>query len=206
VQSRESRRTRPGTPWRSDPQQVVDEAPTWWWNPLSYVTDDTTAAKLAGHFAAGSREPGDKGDAFFDPAGKDLLAGMLLAASLDRRPITDVFGWLTDPDNREMVAIYSRSSAMTRWEWIRCLARPSTVRPALPHVVMVAPSGDWPFLAAPRPKSLTVPNWSGFAPVDVGSPLLLCAPWRHVLERLGRLDRNGAMRLISSSERRADQL
>lgn len=97
-----------GTTWVFDPQQVVDEAPTWWWNPLSYVTDDTTAAKLAGHFAAGSREPGDKGDAFFDPAGKDLLAGMLLAASLDGRPVTDVFGWLTDPDNREMVSILRR--------------------------------------------------------------------------------------------------
>jgi type IV secretory pathway TraG/TraD family ATPase VirD4 len=70
-----------GTTWVFDPQEVVDEEPTWWWNPLSYVTDDTTAAKLAGHFAAGSREAGDKGDAFFDPAGKDLLAGMLLAAA-----------------------------------------------------------------------------------------------------------------------------
>ncbi|MDM7886584.1 TraM recognition domain-containing protein [Curtobacterium sp. RHCKG23] len=97
-----------GTTWVFDPQEVVDEQPTWWWNPLSYVTDDTTAAKLAGHFAAGSREPGDKGDAFFDPAGKDLLAGMLLAASLDNRPITDVFTWLTDPDNREMVSVLRR--------------------------------------------------------------------------------------------------
>jgi type IV secretory pathway TraG/TraD family ATPase VirD4 len=94
-----------GTTWVFDPQQVVDEEPTWWWNPLSYVTDDTTAAKLAGHFAAGSREPGDKGDAYFDPAGKNLLAGMLLAASLDGRAITDVFTWLTDPDNREMVSV-----------------------------------------------------------------------------------------------------
>ena len=68
-----------------DPQEVVDEPPTWWWNPLSYVTDDTTAAKLAGHFTAGSLEPGDKDDAFFHPAGKDLLAGMLLPAALDGR-------------------------------------------------------------------------------------------------------------------------
>lgn len=94
-----------GTTWVFDPQQVVDEEPTWWWNPLSYVTDDTTAAKLAGHFASGSREPGDKGDAYFDPAGKNLLAGMLLAAALDGRAITDVFTWLADPDNREMVAV-----------------------------------------------------------------------------------------------------
>lgn len=85
-----------GATWVFDPQQVVDEEPTWWWNPLSYVTDDTTAAKLAGHFASGSREPGDKGDAYFDPAGKNLLAGMLLAAALDGRAITEVFTWLTD--------------------------------------------------------------------------------------------------------------
>jgi type IV secretory pathway TraG/TraD family ATPase VirD4 len=108
VQTTWSLRRKVGMVWVFDPQQVVDEEPTWWWNPLSYVTDDTTAAKLAGHFAAGSREPGDTGDAFFDPAGKDLLAGMLLAASLDGRPITDVFGWLTDPDNREMVGVLRR--------------------------------------------------------------------------------------------------
>nr|WP_199861919.1 TraM recognition domain-containing protein [Frigoribacterium sp. CFBP 8766] len=105
VETTRKMRDQVGTTWVFDPQQLVDEEPTWWWNPLSYVTDDTTAARLAGHFAAGSREAGDKGDAFFDPAGKDLLTGMLLAASLDQRPITDVFGWLTDPDNREMVSI-----------------------------------------------------------------------------------------------------
>ncbi|AJW80087.1 type IV secretory system conjugative DNA transfer family protein [Clavibacter michiganensis] len=97
-----------GTAWVFDPQQVVDEEPTWWWDPLSSVTDDTSAAKLAGHFAAGSREADDRGDAFFDAAGKDLLTGLLLAAAVDRRPITDVLGWLTDPDEREMVAILRR--------------------------------------------------------------------------------------------------
>ena len=108
VETTRSMRDKVGTTWVFDPQQLVNEEPTWWWNPLSYVTDDTTAARLAGHFAAGSREMGDKGDAFFDPAGKDLLAGMLLAAAIDNRPITDVFGWLTDPDNREMVSILRR--------------------------------------------------------------------------------------------------
>lgn len=42
------------------------------------------------------------------PSRKDLLAGMLLAAALDGRPITDVFTWLTDPDNRGMVSILRR--------------------------------------------------------------------------------------------------
>jgi type IV secretory pathway TraG/TraD family ATPase VirD4 len=97
-----------GTTWVFDPQQVAGEEPTWWWDPLSSVVDDQSAAKLAGHFAAGSREPDDRGDAFFDAAGKDLLTGLLLAAALDRRPITDVLRWLTDPDEREMVAVLRR--------------------------------------------------------------------------------------------------
>ena len=37
-----------------------------------------------------------------------FAAGLLLAASLDGRPITDVFTWLTDPDNREMVSVLRR--------------------------------------------------------------------------------------------------
>ncbi len=105
VQATRGLRDEVGTTWVFDPQQVVGEEPTWWWNPLSYVVDDTTAAKLAGHFDAGSRKSGDKGDAFFDPAGLDLLTGLLLAASLDGRPITQVFTWLTDPEDREAVGI-----------------------------------------------------------------------------------------------------
>ncbi|WP_344187372.1 type IV secretory system conjugative DNA transfer family protein, partial [Arthrobacter koreensis] len=61
------------------------------------VTDEVRAQKLAEHFAAGSRDPGAKTDAYFDPAGQDLLAGLLLAAALDQRSITDVYTWLTRP-------------------------------------------------------------------------------------------------------------
>lgn len=86
-----------GPVWVFDPQGIANETPSWWWNPLSYVTDEVRAAKLAEHFAAGSRDPGARTDAFFDPAGQDLLAGLLLAAALDRRPITDVYTWLTRP-------------------------------------------------------------------------------------------------------------
>lgn len=78
-----------------DPQGIVGDEPTWWWNPLSYVVDDTTALKLAEHFASGSKEPDSTPDAYFDPKGQAILAAYLLAASLDRRPITDVYLWLT---------------------------------------------------------------------------------------------------------------
>jgi type IV secretory pathway TraG/TraD family ATPase VirD4 len=97
-----------GPVWVFDPQGIALENPTWWWNPLSYVTDEVRAAKLADHFASGSRDPGAKTDAYFDPAGQDLLAGLLLAAALDGRPITDVYGWLTRPTEEEPIGILRR--------------------------------------------------------------------------------------------------
>lgn len=89
-------RSKTGDVWVFDPQQIAQEEPTWWWNPLSYVTDDVQAAKLAEHFAAASSSPGAKKDAYFDNAARDLLAALLLAAAEDHRPITDVYLWLTD--------------------------------------------------------------------------------------------------------------
>jgi type IV secretory pathway TraG/TraD family ATPase VirD4 len=94
-------RAESGEVWVFDPQGVAEEAPTWWWNPLSYVTDEATAAKLATHFATGSRDPGARPDAYFDTAGKNLLKAYLLAAALDNKPITQVYTWLTkQADNR----------------------------------------------------------------------------------------------------------
>ncbi|MFW5421086.1 type IV secretory system conjugative DNA transfer family protein [Nocardiopsis sp. CNT-189] len=93
------------TPWVFDPQQIATEEPTWWWNPLSYVTDEVKAAQLAGHFASGTRDASAQTDAFFDGAGKNLLAGLLLAAALDERPITDVYTWLTRPTDDTPVGI-----------------------------------------------------------------------------------------------------
>lgn len=94
-----------GPVWVFDPQSVALEEPAWWWNPLSYVTDEVRAARLADHFAAGSRGPDAKTDAYFDPAGQDLLSGLLLAAALDDRPITQVHTWLTRPTDDEAVDI-----------------------------------------------------------------------------------------------------
>lgn len=101
-----------GAVWVFDPQSItgqdMGEPTDWWWNPLSYVTDEVRAAKLAEHFAAGSRDPGARTDAFFDPAAQDLLAGLLLAAALDERPVTDVYRWLTRPTDDEPVRVLQR--------------------------------------------------------------------------------------------------
>ncbi|MBZ4016834.1 type IV secretory system conjugative DNA transfer family protein [Streptomyces purpurogeneiscleroticus] len=86
-----------GPVWVFDPQQVAQEAPSWWWNPLTYVTDIAKARKMADHFASGSRDAEASTDAFFDPAGQDLLANLLLAAATAGMPITQIYTWLSNP-------------------------------------------------------------------------------------------------------------
>ncbi|MFC7164461.1 type IV secretory system conjugative DNA transfer family protein, partial [Aquipuribacter hungaricus] len=96
-----------GPVWVFDPQGIVDEPTTgpgaWWWNPLTYVTDEVKASILADLIASASREPGARTDAFFDSAARELLAGLLLAAAVDSRPLTQVYLWLTDPSEDEPV-------------------------------------------------------------------------------------------------------
>ena len=94
-----------GPLWVFDPQGIVGEPPTWWWDPLTYVTDEVKAAQLAEIFAAYSRAADARTDAFFDPAAQDLLTGLLLAAALRGLPITDVYLWLTDPTDDQPVEI-----------------------------------------------------------------------------------------------------
>ncbi len=90
-----------GAVWVFDPQEVCGESPDWWWNPLSYITDEVKARELAEHFVASQRKEGAQTDAFFDSAGTDLLAGLLLAAAVAKRPITQVYSWLADQRNDE---------------------------------------------------------------------------------------------------------
>lgn len=94
--------------WVFDPQGVAGEAPTWYWDPLSWVRDggrdaQMRATELAGHFAAGG-EASSK-DAFFDPEGEDLLAALFLAAAMAEKPITQVFRWVTNPDDKDPIKI-----------------------------------------------------------------------------------------------------
>lgn len=94
-----------GDVWVFDPQGVAGEQPTWWWNPLSYVTDENKAGALAKHFYAGTHPPGTPPHPFFDKHAGDLLAALLLAAACDNRPITQIHGWLTDFAEDEAVEI-----------------------------------------------------------------------------------------------------
>ncbi|MBM6622524.1 TraM recognition domain-containing protein [Micrococcaceae bacterium RIT802] len=91
--------------WVFDPQKIAQEEPTWWWNPLSYVTDEDKAAKLTHHFAVASRGSGAKTDAHFEPKAEDLIASLFLAAALGNLPITDAYLWITSQECEDAVAL-----------------------------------------------------------------------------------------------------
>lgn len=91
--------------WVFDPQKIAQEEPDWWWNPLSYVTDEEKAYKLTQHFSVGSRVPGSKPDAYFDPKAEDILSSYFLAAALGDLPITQVYIWVTEQVSQEPIEI-----------------------------------------------------------------------------------------------------
>ncbi|WP_136611048.1 type IV secretory system conjugative DNA transfer family protein [Sinomonas albida] len=85
-----------GTVWAFNPQKISPDRASWWWNPLSYVVDDDHAQKLADIFKVAGRGPNVKGeDPYFDNEGRDMLAALLLAAALGKKPIVTVYDWIT---------------------------------------------------------------------------------------------------------------
>lgn len=97
-----------GAVWVFDPQRLIGEPAGWWWNPLSYVTDETKAADLADVFAAAHAEPQARSDAFFAPKGQKVVAALLLAAAAAGRTLDQVYTWVTDPDEDEPVTLLRR--------------------------------------------------------------------------------------------------
>ena len=84
--------------WVFDPQRVANSEPEFYWNPLSYVTDEDKAQSLAEQFADGDDGAAAKKDPYFDPEGQDLVANLLLASALAAEPITTVYERLTRRD------------------------------------------------------------------------------------------------------------
>jgi type IV secretory pathway TraG/TraD family ATPase VirD4 len=96
-----------GQVWAFDPQCLAGEQPTWWWNPLSYISGVgkpervDKATQLAAVLANYSRPAGARQDAYFEPKGEQLLACLLLAAAEAGEPVTMAFEWAADPtENR----------------------------------------------------------------------------------------------------------
>jgi type IV secretory pathway TraG/TraD family ATPase VirD4 len=103
-----------GPIWLFDPQRLAGGEPTWWWDPLSAVTDVRTARKLATIWATVGRDFDARVDPYFHPAGQELLAMMLLAAARGRRPVSDVYEWLTNANDDTPRELLARGDAM--WE------------------------------------------------------------------------------------------
>ncbi|HSA51316.1 MAG TPA: TraM recognition domain-containing protein [Yinghuangia sp.] len=100
VDATRASRERHGHVWVFDPQQQASEPPSWYWDPLSYVGNSIVRAiKMTGRFSSINRPAHARSDAFFEPAAEDLISHMLLAASLDDKPITQVYTWLTRPND-----------------------------------------------------------------------------------------------------------
>jgi type IV secretory pathway TraG/TraD family ATPase VirD4 len=101
-------RERTGTVWTLDPEQLAGERPSWWWNPLSYVTSDRKAAELTGAFVDAYRHPESRPDGFFDPKGEKLVEAFLRAAALEGRPLTDCYEWTNRPHDETPARILER--------------------------------------------------------------------------------------------------
>lgn len=107
-------RERIGQVFCFDPQGIVGESPTWWWNPLSAVTDESKAYDLAEVFAKAEMESvsSSANGNFFEQRATTLLRGLFLAAAVSQGQalrdgdsyqgekfwLRDVQGWIAAPD------------------------------------------------------------------------------------------------------------
>ena len=106
-----------GRVWVLDPQDKATglDNTRWYFDPLDFVRRDQwwdgNAEELAEIFnAATSRgEAGSDPNAYFYSQAVDLLASLFLAAALEGRPITDVYGWVSNLEDSTPVQILSGS-------------------------------------------------------------------------------------------------
>lgn len=111
-------RARQGRLWVFDAQGITGTTADWWWSPLSYVApldprtgralrlpsgevaaSEIRAERLAAQLVASARPAGAKVDAYFDTEAENLLSLMLLAAACAEQPVTEVYTWLTKPED-----------------------------------------------------------------------------------------------------------
>lgn len=91
--------------WVFDPQDLAGTRQSWWWNPLSYVTDYVQASALADMFLSAEDVSNKDGTDMWDRWACQLIAPMLLAAALAGRPLTALQPWLADQTNDEAVLL-----------------------------------------------------------------------------------------------------
>lgn len=96
--------------WVFDPQNIASTQQAWWWNPLTYVRSIADAQDLAKVFDDCVREAGSSKSAYFDTEGRNLVANLLMAASLKPgADITQVLRWLNNPQDDEPAVLLRES-------------------------------------------------------------------------------------------------
>lgn len=99
-----------GRVWVFDAQQITSKAaPSWWIDFNDYVTDEIRAHKLAKIWMDASGPADAKRDAYFDSAGPNLLAGLLLACAVAKKPLSQVFLWLMNDRDKDAVKILEKA-------------------------------------------------------------------------------------------------
>lgn len=109
VDETKTQRARSGHVFVFDPQGIEGGEQTFWWNPLSYVTDAVHAQALTEVFVDATRDPNAQTNAFFDSAARDLVAGLLFAAAISGRSIMEVHRWLNNQNDMEPADILRRA-------------------------------------------------------------------------------------------------
>ena len=102
--TRQARQER-GKVWVFDPQEIVGEPQSFWWNPLSYVTGSERATAMAQALMDASRPATGQSNPFFDTGARDLVARLLLAAARSGRSLDEVKQWVNDSSDDEPVLL-----------------------------------------------------------------------------------------------------
>ena len=102
--TRQARQER-GKVWVFDPQEIVGEPQSFWWNPLTYITGSARATAMAQALMDASRPAGGQSNPFFDTGARDLVARLLLAAARSGQSLDAVKRWVNDPSDDEPVLL-----------------------------------------------------------------------------------------------------
>ena len=102
--TRQARQER-GKVWVFDPQEIVGEPQSFWWNPLTYITGSARATAMAQALMDASRPATGQSNPFFDTGARDLVARLLLAAARSGRSLAEVKRWVNDPSDDEPVLL-----------------------------------------------------------------------------------------------------
>jgi type IV secretory pathway TraG/TraD family ATPase VirD4 len=119
-----------GKIWILDPQGITDERCTWYWNPITYVAAglrngrddrDIRAEALASRwaFSAGIKSSGEGNSSYFTGEAKRLIMRLLLAASVLKRPVTDVVAWVNNTDDSTPVTALRQAGLTTHGNQLR---------------------------------------------------------------------------------------